>query len=822
MAETRKLPEGYSFRTPAEARAMAQRSQIPWSDVARAAGRRAGMAVESGFKGSAAFAGMFVDPVIMLMRGAVQMAGKDPSNIETLYEYADRITREMGGAPTPETIDEKAQDLIAQGALGGVLTIRGAQALQQSANPILRRIGETIARHPYGEVIGGGAATATPEVARTLGAPEPVAQALGMAAGTVGGGISETGLRGTARVVRGADAIRETFTEKGREGVVGDILHQRASDPRRAQQKLQEYTAREPVLTPQDGPVPAGLPIAGTPVSQQPTGAVAMDLGLIGLHRVLANVADTPVFGEAMSQANAARMRVMNVLAGEDVARLRAERGAATKPGRERLIGKDKWDVEGAEFGKWYEGSKLVDEEGKPIVLYHGTQNEFRDFSPEKIGSKFPEYSFGIFASDSPDVANIYAAGSIKAAIDDPSKILKGGNVRPFYLKAKNPLEIGQGDLKSIDPEIDNPGIIADQGKSEIVGLLEQAKEQGKPYDSVIIQGRWGDNPDHKIVAFFDSDQAKPIYIGPTPEELKPFLPRVNTKPLLDHADRILKGPQRFQEGVYKTVSRYRDKFEQAENAQELYAIRKSIGEEFKATTPESAEARLAEKQLIELRKIIDNQIELAAPGWKENIRLYAELSKVIDQQETMQKWARDATLAVRDPSSEAKDYFFNSRLRRLVDGQRIAKGRERILLDEQLDVLDNIIDDYQLGQAINAASVRPSGSDTAKNLSVAHVIGRITGGRKETAPIVRMALEKFKGWKMIDESDLQDLLMQAMLNPRLAARLMAEANPRNIARAQEGLQPLLEGFLEMTKGGALTPAATIGAQISTQQEEEK
>ncbi len=35
-------------------------------------------------------------------------------------------------------------------------------------------------------------------------------------------------------------------------------------------------------------------------------------------------------------------------------------------------------------FNKWFKGSKVVDEQGSPIVVYHGTSKNFNAFDPNK------------------------------------------------------------------------------------------------------------------------------------------------------------------------------------------------------------------------------------------------------------------------------------------------------------------------------------------------------------------------------------------------------------------------------------------------------
>lgn len=94
-----------------------------------------------------------------------------------------------------------------------------------------------------------------------------------------------------------------------------------------------------------------------------------------------------------------------------------------------------------AAFKRWFGDSKVVDAQGKPLVVYHGTQDgDFDTFAPSKR-SKEP----GIFFSPNPEIASAYTGfdpeGNFHA-----SKI---GNVLPVYLKLENPLVVDLGGSKT-------------------------------------------------------------------------------------------------------------------------------------------------------------------------------------------------------------------------------------------------------------------------------------------------------------------------------------------------------------------------------------
>ncbi|WP_422097471.1 PLxRFG domain-containing protein [Variovorax sp.] len=81
-----------------------------------------------------------------------------------------------------------------------------------------------------------------------------------------------------------------------------------------------------------------------------------------------------------------------------------------------------------AAFKKWFGDSKVVDAQGAPLVVYHGTDADFATFSSEFVGegNGSADWGDGFYFTDRPDAASTYADRN-------------GGNVMPVYLQMKNP-----------------------------------------------------------------------------------------------------------------------------------------------------------------------------------------------------------------------------------------------------------------------------------------------------------------------------------------------------------------------------------------------
>ena len=73
-------------------------------------------------------------------------------------------------------------------------------------------------------------------------------------------------------------------------------------------------------------------------------------------------------------------------------------------------------------FKRWFNGSKVVDANGNPLVVYHGTTRDFSIFNPDA-------YRGQSFFTDSTSVADTYARGDA------------GSSIYPVYLSIKNPFE---------------------------------------------------------------------------------------------------------------------------------------------------------------------------------------------------------------------------------------------------------------------------------------------------------------------------------------------------------------------------------------------
>jgi hypothetical protein len=114
-------------------------------------------------------------------------------------------------------------------------------------------------------------------------------------------------------------------------------------------------------------------------------------------------------------------------------------------------------------FKRWFGNSKVVDENGDPLVVYHGTNKKLAQFDPKKRGSAsgLEEAREGFWFSSSEDAADTYAEAMADVA---------GGKAQkyPVYLALQNPLDIPAGEMT-------------------IANALKKAKAEG--HDGLILRG---------------------------------------------------------------------------------------------------------------------------------------------------------------------------------------------------------------------------------------------------------------------------------------------------------------------------------------------
>jgi hypothetical protein len=149
-------------------------------------------------------------------------------------------------------------------------------------------------------------------------------------------------------------------------------------------------------------------------------------------------------------------------------------------------------------FRKWFGSSKVVNPDGTPMAVYHGTKKDFNTFDPEMVGSNFGFDKKGFFFTNKPTKAGGFATPWGGDAT--------GGNIMPAYVSLKNPLTLDYYTwMFDTNPkvEIDNEGIsLIDYFDDNRASIIYEAEKQG--FDGVLFE-RDGE----KLVVAFRPTQIK-------------------------------------------------------------------------------------------------------------------------------------------------------------------------------------------------------------------------------------------------------------------------------------------------------------------------
>ena len=85
------------------------------------------------------------------------------------------------------------------------------------------------------------------------------------------------------------------------------------------------------------------------------------------------------------------------------------------------------------EFKAWFGDSKIVGEDGSPLVVYHGTSKEFTTFDPGARG-KYSSRDYGIYLTPSEKKADAYGSGkkmALYVSIKNPKIVESKGEISP-------------------------------------------------------------------------------------------------------------------------------------------------------------------------------------------------------------------------------------------------------------------------------------------------------------------------------------------------------------------------------------------------------
>lgn len=323
----------------------------------------------------------------------------------------------------------------------------------------------------------------------------------------------------------------------------------------------------------------------------------------------------------------------------------------------------------------------------------------------------------------------------------------------------------------------------------------------------------FGDDPTDELRALESAyiRRSKDLKASPGQVSSAPEVDVSPNKLVTEHIDKVLSSPVGKRDVPAAALKWLKGKLSSATSAEDLYEIRKDIGDAMGGKLGgDESKFKLARKELMQVQAILDDAIEAVAPGFKAYLQRYKELSKPINQMEVLQQIRQRAVLAAPDVST-GREFLSQAKFKNAIN-LAAQKGKLQSLTADQLKTLNAVATDLDLGAAFTSSSVRAPGSDTFQNLSVAQAIGAATRGRGQVPQWVQPIIRPFN-WALRGSDDrVNELLVDAMLDPKLAAQMLARATPKNARIASATMRQRMNAI---ARGGTLgtSQAASIAPQ---------
>lgn len=253
--------------------------------------------------------------------------------------------------------------------------------------------------------------------------------------------------------------------------------------------------------------------------------------------------------------------------------------------------------------------------------------------------------------------------------------------------------------------------------------------------------------------------------------------------------DDILTSSAGARKPVKDAMTFARERLKDGTDPARLYEVRKDLRDAAQGLLNKEGSAyNLAKGQLEQVIRSIDDVLESSAPGYKDYLSKYAASSRGIERLEAVQDF-RKRVLSTTPDIGRVGDFLisqpaFTRAIRALEDDPKLG-GLSRT----QFGVLQRVGRD--LDDGVLARAAKSPGSDTFKNMSTANVIGGIIGKQifGETSPFLNKVASPLNWLYNGTDDAIREVIVDAMLDPKLAARLMQKATTATVEPVSQELQ---------------------------------
>jgi hypothetical protein len=267
-----------------------------------------------------------------------------------------------------------------------------------------------------------------------------------------------------------------------------------------------------------------------------------------------------------------------------------------------------------------------------------------------------------------------------------------------------------------------------------------------------------------------------------TPEQIQSAIALVANKQITD----ILNSDVGKRSTVQNAMKFAQDSINRADTVGSLYEVRKDLRAAAQGLLDKEGSAySLANKELNTVIRAVDDVIDSSAPGYKDYLSKYAQASKGIEKLEAAQGFRAKVLSTTPDPINVGDYMISQPSFQRAIR----STAKETKLSEMQVRVLEKVGRDLDDG-VLNRSGKVP-GSDTFKNLSTSNVIGGIIGKQMfgEVPTAVNKAVAPLNWLYNGTDDQIRELLVQSMLDPKLASRLLTKAATTNVEPLSKELQ---------------------------------
>lgn len=265
--------------------------------------------------------------------------------------------------------------------------------------------------------------------------------------------------------------------------------------------------------------------------------------------------------------------------------------------------------------------------------------------------------------------------------------------------------------------------------------------------------------------------------------ELESLLSRPSTKSALNRARKLA-----AEEGV-----------DIADNSVGMLHYVKKALDDMIDSAPLKGMGPTQKRALVNTQKQLLEQIDANSPTYKAARSKFQELSKPINQMETLQDVLTRAQTGSVDDVGNAiiSGPKLNNILR--TEGAELKK----VLTEEQMQTLRNVKSDLDASSLVKRSGAAAVGSNTAANQNAVKAIEKLSGGSKSPVPFIGNTLD----WIAAGKSDkTMKTLVEALRDPQKTADLIEKAQ-RGDAQALKLARALR--FLSVGSSGVATGAVT-------------